>query len=122
MRFRKLMIVYFQGGMFVRAGMYSVFLKDWLSVYRRKSFHIIRAEDYFSNRSKTLTDAFQFLGLETMREEKLRTIQSARPKHASAWSCPQMYEHTREILQSFYEPFNRELADILGDPRFLWQD
>ena len=29
---------------------------------------------------------------------------------------------TRAVLDRFFEPYNRRLADFLGDDRFLWKD
>ena len=33
-----------------------------------------------------------------------------------------MHSKTRKALQKFYRPFNEDLATILKDKRFLWQD
>lgn len=48
---------------YIRAGMYYYALKDWLKVFPREQFYIQRAEDYYKNRSRTLPEIFQFLGL-----------------------------------------------------------
>ena len=32
----------------------------------------------------------------------------------------QMREDTRQILEEFFQPYNRMLADLLGDDKFLW--
>jgi hypothetical protein len=31
-----------------------------------------------------------------------------------------MRNDTREILRSFFRPYNQMLADLLGDRKFLW--
>lgn len=33
-----------------------------------------------------------------------------------------MWEDTHRLLRDFYQPHNEKLADLLGDPRFLWTD
>ena len=33
-----------------------------------------------------------------------------------------MLPETRALLRSFYEPFNRKLAAMLQDDRYLWND
>lgn len=33
-----------------------------------------------------------------------------------------MMESTRVLLNKFFEPFNKELATLLQDDRFLWKD
>jgi N-acetylgalactosamine 4-sulfate 6-O-sulfotransferase len=32
-----------------------------------------------------------------------------------------MLNETRRLLNEFYEPYNRELADMLDDDKFLWE-
>ncbi len=51
-----------------------------------------------------------------MRED-IRAMPAANP---AALSLGGMYNETREMLQTFYRPFNQELAAILGDERFTW--
>lgn len=31
-----------------------------------------------------------------------------------------MWDKTKKILDDFYQPYNAELADLLGDNKFLW--
>lgn len=33
-----------------------------------------------------------------------------------------MHEETRQLLTDFYSTYNEELAVMLGDTKFLWQD
>jgi hypothetical protein len=33
-----------------------------------------------------------------------------------------MHEKTRSLLKEFYQPFNQELARMLGHTKFLWSD
>ncbi len=33
---------------------------------------------------------------------------------------PRMLPETLKILSDFYQPFNEQLADLLGDERWLW--
>ncbi len=50
---------------FIRAGMYVFFLKDWLRAFPRKQIFIQKAEDYYANRNNTLPSLFRFLKLGT---------------------------------------------------------
>ena len=52
-----------QYGIYIRASMYYVFILDWLTVFPRDQIMIVQAEEYFSNRTKTLLDVFEFLNL-----------------------------------------------------------
>lgn len=42
-------------------GFYSIYLKEWLKVFSRDQFLILRSEDYDSNIPETLKKVFQFL-------------------------------------------------------------
>ena len=33
-----------------------------------------------------------------------------------------MLPATRDMLRAFYEPFNKKLAQLLNDERYLWND
>ena len=43
--------------------MYSVFMKEWLAVFPRSSFYILRTEDYHDNMIYHLNNIYNFLGL-----------------------------------------------------------
>ena len=32
-----------------------------------------------------------------------------------------MWNETRQLLDAFYEPYNRQLAELLNDSRYLWK-
>jgi hypothetical protein len=44
-------------------GMYSVFMREWLSVFPRSSFYLLRTEDYHDNMAQHLNAIFNFLGV-----------------------------------------------------------
>jgi hypothetical protein len=43
--------------------MYSVFVEDWLRIFRRDQILVLRNEDYSDNIEVTLRQSFQFLGV-----------------------------------------------------------
>jgi len=45
-----------------------------------------------------------------------REIIKKQSKHVG-----EMHEKTKELLNTFYEPYNRQLATILKDDGFLWK-
>jgi hypothetical protein len=47
----------------LRASMYSVFLKDWIKVFKRENVLVIKSEDYYANRTATLNEIYTFIGL-----------------------------------------------------------
>lgn len=44
-------------------GLYAVYLSDWLAVYPRSSFLIVRTETYLQDRAPVLSAIVSFLGL-----------------------------------------------------------
>ena len=52
----------------------------------------------------------------------LRSIQSREKKAKSGYKpYTKMLPETRELLDSFYEPYNKQLAALLMDERFLFK-
>jgi len=47
----------------IRSSLYSTFLSDWMKVFPKKQFHVIRSEDYYLNRKSVLENSVTFLGL-----------------------------------------------------------
>jgi hypothetical protein len=47
----------------LKAGIYYIFVKDWLSAFPREQMHLVRFEDYISDRDNVINDLFAFLGL-----------------------------------------------------------
>ena len=44
-------------------GLYTIFIEEWLKVFPREQFHILRLEDYTEDKQLALNDIFQFLGV-----------------------------------------------------------
>ena len=92
-------------------GLYALQLRHWFRAYEshgknRSDFLIInsdrmRADKYVVNR-----EVLQFLGLphKNLKTEKEFNAQDYLP----------MRNRTRSVLQDFYEPYNRQLYDLLG--------
>ena len=100
----------------LRASLYSEFLTDWFKVFDRKQFYIFRFEDYIQDRLYYSNEIFKFLGLDT-----LPGITNAPPKRKTH-SKIQIANKTKELLNTFYKPYNMKLANMLKDDRFLWDD
>lgn len=58
------------------------------------------------------------------REEEDKILQSpiANARKKKDKDLGFMWEDTHRLLRDFYQPHNEKLADLLGDPRFLWTD
>ncbi len=102
--------------------MYSVFIRDWLSVFPRSQVHVVRGEDYYANREIVLNEIFLFLGLAELPSAFYDAVSSADilNSRTAGRRVPEMEEETRKLLTEFYQPYNQDLAELLHDRRFLW--
>ncbi|KAH9520054.1 Carbohydrate sulfotransferase 15 [Bulinus truncatus] len=108
----------------IQIGCYSVFLREWFSVFDRRHFLIFRTEDYHNNTKEYLRQAFDFLQVSQLSESELEKISNKPIKHETALKkiAGPMLPETRAILEEFYARFNEDLASLLNDSRFLWRD
>ena len=100
--------------------MYSVFAKDWLSVFPRKQILFLRTEDSY-NMSQVMNEkVLPFVGMKKVSKVEDPTMYSQ--KHSNSRSYKPMLKKTKKLLEEFYAPFNEELANTLGDKKWLWKD
>ncbi|XP_042885797.1 carbohydrate sulfotransferase 15-like isoform X1 [Penaeus japonicus] len=105
-------------------GLYSVFLCDWLKVFPREQVLVVRMEDYHQNMVSSLATIYSHLGLRplTEEEEELVNIAPIHNKSKRKKIVGKMLNSTAYILQDFYRRFNADLAELLGDSKFTWED
>ncbi|RXG50791.1 hypothetical protein Avbf_06282 [Armadillidium vulgare] len=106
----------------LHVGLYSVYLKDWFKVFPRNQFLVIRTEDYKINISSTLQRIYKHLGLRNLPMSKLRTISKMPFANRNKVRVNEMLNETRKRIKNFYQRYNEELAELLNDQRFLWDD
>lgn len=88
-----------------RRGWYAEQLKGWFQYFPRNQFHIIHSDDLFAIPDEMMQGVWNFLSLESHelaecpahRQQKYRTYQS-----------------TVNYLAEYFEPYNRELYELLG--------
>ncbi|XP_046546410.1 carbohydrate sulfotransferase 15-like [Haliotis rubra] len=102
-------------------GYYSVFMKEWLNVFSRKHFLILRTEDYNSDMEGTLREVYDYLKLD-YTEDFLNKIARIPHMHVTTTKkkAGPMLNKTRILLDNLYRPYLNELADLLQDKKFLW--
>ena len=91
---------------------------------------MLRLEDYSVDLKRHLEAVFRFTGLRQPTETEWADILSAPAANVGARRAVlqgrallrgnSMLPETRATLDDFYAPFNRRLADALGDQRFTW--
>lgn len=118
----------------LEVGFYYLYIRRWLSIVPRKKFLFLTAEELHSNEEKVTNDISNFLELEdrsTLWNEEhspnttykpnayCDNVQSSYDYHHKR--SLQMLDETRNTLNDFFEIYNKKLADLLGDKKFLWQ-
>lgn len=103
---------------------YSVFLREWLAVFQRKHFLVIRSEDLHSDMRGTYSKVFQFLDVAPPPDDVMAAMLDDHIVHETKKkkAAGDMFPHTRALLDEFFVRFNQDLAHLLQDDRFLWND
>lgn len=88
-------------------GFYYEQLKDWMAVFPKEQFLIVRAEDFFSETQAVYDDVLDFLDLPGHRLEE-------RKRHNVGKYNEPMADETRQDLADYFRPHNQRLYDFLG--------
>lgn len=109
--------------------LYYLHIAKWLSVFPRDQFYFLRTEDLKHDLYSELKGLWKFLDTNILSKEdfNLAVQQNRIDNNANDWikseGCRdtfQMWPKTRQLLQSFFHPYNERLARLLNDKRFLW--
>jgi hypothetical protein len=92
---------------YLTRGLYARQLRRWFAVYPRDRFLIVRSEDFFNDPRATYARILEFLGLPSWQPKEMR-------KYNFFGESQPMPDATRRQLQAFFEPHNRELAELTG--------
>ena len=92
----------------VREGIYVWKMREWLTYH--ESVLVAKSEDFFENESAFLSELLTTLGI---------TVNLSGRAHANAATAVGAHAHTmredtRDILLSFYAPYNEELERLIG--------
>ena len=104
-------------------GIYICYIREWKEKFG-DHMKIIRLEDYGSRPSSTLHEVYEFLEVSPFSEEKIDAFinihEAKETRNSNNRVLGDMLNSTRQLLNSFYRPFNLELAKLLNDNRFLY--
>lgn len=115
----------------VLKSLYAPFMAGWLQSFG-DSLLVLRLEDWKDNKDEgalrqVLTQTWAHLqlpppDLDAGQWERAlsETVKRAGDENLRARRGV-MEPETRRFLRDFYRPYNRRLADMLDDPRFLWE-
>ena len=88
----------------------------------------IKTEELKENTVDVMRNVYKFLELSPLSEKMFKKamekqhINEQRFLHNTSYGMFQMLPSTKNLLLKFYKPFNKKLAQLLNDSRFLWKD
>lgn len=117
----------------VNVGVYYAHVRKWFSILSRDRLLFLTMEDLVLNNVDVTKQLLKFLNLDNytgppLNEDAVKKIASScstNPNFVVNYkSNPQlsMREDTEQMLKRFYYPFNSLLSELLGDPKFNWND
>ncbi len=87
-------------------GIYIEQLQNWMSIFPKEQFLILKSEDLFSHPQETMNKVFQFLELPAHCSEKYLQYNSGNYSQPS--------EEIYQQLVEYFQPYNQKLAEYLG--------
>ena len=118
------------GRAMIAMGLYYVHVHKWLSVVPRDKFIFFTMEELSQDTKRVARKMWRFAGIPNSENITISTRACANNKAKNTQRIVdyrhhdymQMRSDTKELLNKFYQPFNKMLADLLGDEKFLWKD
>jgi len=98
---------------YLEAGLYYDQIKEWMGVFPKEQFLIIKAEDFFSEPLKILYQVFDFLGVQ---RHEINVSEKLNVGHYE-----EMNLTTKKFLKNFFKSHNEKLYKLLGRD-FNWND
>ena len=97
----------------------------WLSVFGREQLMFVRMEDLSNDPYTVVSSVWSFMGLTPIPKSHFKTNVKT---NANKWIISQknkdqfkMWPETRQLLDTFFAPYNKLLAELLNDDRYLWR-
>ena len=104
-------------------GIYYIYVLKWIQFYPIENFLFLKTEDMAHNPTAVMKDITEFLRIQSVSEESVKTWFSGQ-RNSRSTSIEDKYgdmmPKTRKLLTDFYAPHNKQLVELVGDERFLW--
>ena len=106
------------------ATLYYFSVELWLRYFSREQFLFLRSEDMATDKVRVAKQVYQFLELDPVSDSVLvgKLGRQQQLNHGPTNIKTDMRTDTKEMLRAFFAPYNKKLADLLNDDRFLWND
>ncbi|MGF1492953.1 MAG: tetratricopeptide repeat protein [Microcoleaceae cyanobacterium] len=97
---------------YIARGLYVIFLQKWLSIFPKEQVLILSSEEFYRDPAVSLSEICRFLRLPEYRLKKYNKY--------NARTYPIAESVVRQKLQDYFEPYNFELEQYLGQ-KFHWK-
>lgn len=104
--------------------LYYFHVVKWLSVFKREQLMVLRMEDLARDTYSVVSNVWRFMDLNPVPEDHFK---KSVKTNGNAWIGSEKYKDnfkmwpvTRELLDTFFAPYNKRLAVLLNDDRYLW--
>ena len=114
----------------IERGLYYVHVRKWLSVLPKEKFYFVTLEEISRDPQKIAKEMFRKIdvpslsGLASEAKSMFTVCASENTQTKIDYKNRKelhMRTDTEEMLQTFFEPFNALLADLLGDFKYMWK-
>ncbi|XP_067946827.1 carbohydrate sulfotransferase 15-like [Watersipora subatra] len=104
----------------MRVSCYSTLLKELLKFIPKEKIYFSKMEEYAKDEEESMKRIFRFVGIPVIKAKEVNSNDVSKITNPGYQVKPVLPE-TKELLKMFYEPFNVELAEMLGDDKWLWK-
>ncbi|PIK54775.1 putative carbohydrate sulfotransferase 15 [Apostichopus japonicus] len=104
----------------LQVGMYSVHIREWMKRFPPEQILVLRTEEWARQPTLELQKVYKFLNLTEISSDAIESFTSKGRKNQrkpNNQRVGEMLPETRTLLNSFYQPFNEDLANVLKDDK-----
>jgi hypothetical protein len=94
--------------LYLERGLYAKHLKNWLKFYPKEQLLVIISEDFFAHTQKCMDKIYDFLELAPHTHKHFSVPAKKAPEFV-------IQPKTRELLEEFYRPHNKELQKLFDE-------
>lgn len=111
--------------------LYYFHIAKWLSVFPRDQFYFLRIEDLNHGLYSEMKGVWNYLNTQVLSKDVFNSALKQNQLHNNTnnWIKSEKYSdtfqiwpETKQLLQSFFHPYNERLARLLNDEKYLWHD
>ncbi|XP_033119816.1 carbohydrate sulfotransferase 15-like [Anneissia japonica] len=119
---RKCTYIYHDDLVRLDIGNYNIYVRDWLRAFPRQQLYFLRTDEW-RNCTIELPKIYNFLAQRPLSDSEITSICTKPQRNTNTRRTNllgPMLPETRKLLDDFYKPFMKDLAEALEDKRYIW--